>query len=328
MSSIYTKTGDQGQTGLLGGSRVGKDNAKVHCYGTLDEANASLGVAYSLLQNQDIKKVVRDIQKKLFILGAELASDEKGKKFIREKIEQTDVEALEKIIDYWLERVGPQREFVIPGKDTASAMLHVARTIIRRAERNIISFSKEEEIRPEILKYVNRLSDALFTMARAEENMEFVKLIKDKVIDKLKGLNKNNYTLELHMAKKMAEAAQEKALSMGVPIVFSVIDEGGNLVLLHRMKDSLLGSIDISINKAYTANAVKLPTHEVGKCAQPGESLYGIQNIDRMVVFGGGYPLKAGNKIIGGIGVSGGSVEEDMIIASFALRVFEMEKNT
>ncbi|MFZ5967675.1 MAG: cob(I)yrinic acid a,c-diamide adenosyltransferase [Bacillota bacterium] len=327
MSSIYTKTGDQGQTGLLGGSRVSKDHNRVQCYGTLDEANAMLGAAYSLSQNDDIKGIVRDIQKKLFVLGAELASDDKGERFIREKVQQTDIDGLEKIIDFWLDKVGQFKEFVIPGKNTVSAMLHVARTIIRRAERNIISFAREETVRPEVLRYVNRLSDTLFVLARVEETMEMVQFLKERVVERLKGLNKN-YTLDLQLAKRLARAAEEKALSMGIPIVFSVVDEGGNLVLLHRMKDSLLVSIDISINKAYTANAVKLPTHEIGKAALPGEVLYGIQNVDRMIVFGGGYPLKAGNQVIGGIGVSGGSVEEDMIIASFALRVFEMEKNT
>lgn len=325
MANVYTKTGDRGQTGLVGGSRVWKDDLRVHCYGTLDEANAMMGVAYSLCENKEIKNILKDIQKQLFILGAELASDEQGEKYIREKIEKEDIQKLEKIIDEYTEKIGQQKEFVIPGKTTASAILHVARTIIRRTERMVIELYKEEKIRDEIEQYMNRLSDMLFVLARVEEQHDLVEEVKRCVVKKLKEHGQHN-VLDLSIAKKMAESAEAKAKAMGIPIVFSVVDEGGNLVLLHRMEDSLLASIEISRNKAYTAASLKLPTHEVGKIAQPKEMLYGIQNMDRMIVFGGGYPLRVGKKYVGGIGISGGSVDEDMMIASHALRVFEMEK--
>lgn len=324
MANVYTKTGDKGQTGLLGGSRIWKDDLRVHCYGTFDEANSMIGVAYSLCENEEIKNILNDIQKQLFILGAELASDESGEKYIKEKIEEKDVKNLEKIVDYYIEKIGQQKEFVIPGKTTTSAILHVARTIIRRGERLVIQLHKEAKIREEIQKYVNRLSDMLFILARVEESNAFIKEVKDRVVRKLKG--NDDRVLNLSIAKKMAEAAECKAKSIGVPIVFSVVDNGGNLVLLNRMEDSLLASIDISINKAYTSNALKLPTNEVAKLSQPGEMLYGIQNMDKIIGFGGGYPLRVGKDFVGGIGVSGGSVDEDMKIASHALRVFEMEK--
>ncbi|MEW9122930.1 MAG: heme-binding protein [Thermotaleaceae bacterium] len=135
------------------------------------------------------------------------------------------------------------------------------------------------------------------------------------------------YTLSLALARKMAEAAEKKSEEVGVPIIFSVVDEGGNLLLLNRMENAILVSIDISINKAYTSVFLKLPTDQIAPLVQPGASLYGLQNTNnnRMVVFGGGYPLKIGNQIVGGIGVSGGSVEEDMLIASEALKVFKEE---
>ncbi len=137
------------------------------------------------------------------------------------------------------------------------------------------------------------------------------------------------YVLTLALARKMAEAAEKKSQEIGVPIIFSVVDDGGNLLLLNRMEEAILVSIDISINKAYTSVFLKLPTDQLAPLVQPGASLYGLQNTNnnRMVIFGGGYPLKKGNQIVGGIGVSGGSVEEDMIIASEALKIFEMEAN-
>lgn len=127
--------------------------------------------------------------------------------------------------------------------------------------------------------------------------------------------------IDLAKALKMIDTAQEKAESIGVPMVIAVVDEGGNLVAQHRMDGALIASISISFDKAYTAVAVKLPTHQLGELAQPGQPLYGIQNCvnGRMVVFGGGYPIVHEGEIIGGIGVSGGSVEEDMRCAEAAL---------
>ena len=108
-------------------------------------------------------------------------------------------------------------------------------------------------------------------------------------------------------------------------MVIAVVDAGGNPIALHRMDDALLVSINIAANKAYTAVAVKRPTHELAKVAQPGEPLFGIHTTDgcRIVIFGGGFPLKKGDEIVGGIGVSGGSVEEDMACAMAALQRFK-----
>jgi uncharacterized protein GlcG (DUF336 family) len=125
----------------------------------------------------------------------------------------------------------------------------------------------------------------------------------------------------LDLALELIVAAKKKATEIGVPMVIAVVDAGGNLVALQRMGQALLVSIDIAINKAYTAVAVKIPTHELAKVAQPGQPLFGIHNADggRVVIFGGGFPLKLNNEIIGGIGVSGGSVEEDIQCAEAAL---------
>lgn len=134
----------------------------------------------------------------------------------------------------------------------------------------------------------------------------------------------------LDLALELTVAVKKKATEIGVPMVIAVVDAEGNLVALQRMDQALLVSIDIAINKAYTAVAVKIPTHELAKVAQPGQPLFGIHNADggRIVIFGGGFPLKLNNEIIGGIGVSGGSVEEDIRCAEAALeRLVSGEKN-
>jgi uncharacterized protein GlcG (DUF336 family) len=122
-------------------------------------------------------------------------------------------------------------------------------------------------------------------------------------------------------AQAMIAAAEKKAAEIKLPMNIAVVDGGGNLVAFGRMKDSILVSIGISVDKAWTAAAVKLPTHILATVSQPGQSLYGINstNSGRVVVFGGGYPVKAKDQVIGGIGVSGGSVEQDMEVAQAGL---------
>lgn len=326
MANLYTKTGDKGETGLVGGSRVPKDSPRVNCYGTIDETNSMLGLAYSLTENEYIKEALGKIQRKLFTLGAELASDAQGlAKLGSHVICEEDIKDLEQIVDQCTEIVGKQTGFVVPGVNQASAALHVARTIVRRAERSIISAQRMVEIRSEAAKYVNRLSDAIYALARLEETLCQKEKLRSKVTEMVKeklGQSKEQTkAFNLETVKAMAELAEEKAKEIGVPVVFSAVDSGGNLMLLHRMEDSLLGSIDISINKAYTANALKMPTSQLAEASRPGQPLYGVQqtNDGRIVVFGGGYPYLAEGKIQGAIGVSGGTVEEDMSVAEYVL---------
>ena len=127
--------------------------------------------------------------------------------------------------------------------------------------------------------------------------------------------------MSLESLKKMAEYVEEKANEIGVPMVFSAVDAGGNLILLHRMEDALLASIKISWDKAYTACTLKAPTCALPDLTVPGGGLYGLQNLcdGRIVVFGGGYPIMKDGKVIGAIGVSGGTAEEDMAVATYAI---------
>lgn len=326
--AIYTKKGDKGETGLFGGSRIAKNSLKVNCYGTLDEANASLGVAYSLVTNEELRNIIRTIQQELFVVGAELASDEKGSQLLEKKVNEKNVAWFEEVIDRYEQKLGPIHEFIIPGETTASASLHFSRSIIRRAERLIVELSEHTEVRSELIRYVNRLSDVLFMLARAEVYFSLLEEVKSKVAEKMKETQSTAAVVTLELAYKMARAAEAKAAEINVPVVFSVADAAGNPILVHRMEDALLASLDISPNKAYTSVALKMATHELVPLIQPGGELYGVQlsNQGKIVTFGGGYPLKIGNKIVGGIGVSGGSVEEDMTIAAEALKVFEQER--
>ncbi|POG54002.1 heme-binding protein [Haloferax sp. Atlit-12N] len=131
--------------------------------------------------------------------------------------------------------------------------------------------------------------------------------------------------INLETAKVLIEAAEAEAESMGLRMVITVANPEGNLIAQHRMDDAWLASVDISRNKAYTAAALKTPTHELAEATEPGESLWGLQTTDenRLVVFGGGYPLEVDGEIVGTVGVSGGEVSEDMAVASAAVERFE-----
>lgn len=321
---IYTGTGDSGYTSLLGGKRVSKDDKRVETYGTLDEANSVLGIAKNLTKAVLLRDLIEKMQQKLFMISAEIARDEsENTKNI--KITQEDVQRLEQLIDDLQQKVPRQTEFVLPGGTAAAGALDLARTIIRRAERSYVSLIKEKDINGYLLQYINRLSDLLFVMSRMEEYENLVKKVTEKVTLKMLGIQENKL---LQLAKDLAQAAEEEALKLKVPMVVAVVDKGGNTILCHRMDNSLLGSLDIARNKAFTAVAVQTSTHNLAKQVQPGQPLYGFPatNQGKIVVFGGGYPLYEHNKLIMGLGVSGGTVEEDMKVAESAIkRVFAEE---
>ena len=163
---IYTRFGDKGQTSLLGGEVVFKDETRVVAYGEIDELNAVLGVIIAACEYQDITKMLNEIQKDLFTIGAELAFLPSNKKIRISHITADRVSDLENIIDKIEEQLTPLRNFILPGGTKLAALIHLARTVCRRAERSTISLNKKETINSEIIKYLNRLGDLLFVLAR------------------------------------------------------------------------------------------------------------------------------------------------------------------
>lgn len=164
---VYTKTGDDGTTGLVGGNRVKKYDLRLECYGTIDELNASIGLIRSHEIEEELKGLLTQIQNKLFNIGSRLASDEKGEEFTAKlEIKREDIEVLEKAIDHFEETLPELRNFILPGGEVSVAQCHMARTICRRAERRIVEFSEQTHVQDDMIKYVNRLSDFLFVLAR------------------------------------------------------------------------------------------------------------------------------------------------------------------
>jgi cob(I)alamin adenosyltransferase len=164
---IYTRTGDQGMTGLYGGQRVSKDSDRVEAYGTVDELNAQLGVALLAIDDHGLRERVIQIQNELFVLGADLATPHEAKASARvPRIAAEDVTRLESWIDEADSELEPMNSFILPGGSPGASHLHWARTVCRRAERRVITLEHSETINEQGRIYLNRLSDLLFVWAR------------------------------------------------------------------------------------------------------------------------------------------------------------------
>ena len=160
LSKIYTRTGDDGSTGLGDGTRVAKDSARVAAYGTVDEANSAIGLLLAAPIQTDIAELLTTVQHQLFDLGGELCIPGHA------AIQSADVDALEQALDRYNDTLPPLKDFILPGGGEAAARCHLARTIVRRGEREAVTLSRHESVRPEAIRYLNRLSDLLFVLAR------------------------------------------------------------------------------------------------------------------------------------------------------------------
>ncbi len=160
LSKIYTRTGDDGSTGLGDGSRVSKDSARVCAYGTVDEANSAIGLVLASELPEDVRALLVGVQHQLFDLGGELCIPGHAAIF------DADIERLEQQLDRCNADLPPLKDFILPGGGLAAAHCHLARTVCRRAEREVVTLSRHDAVRPEAVRYLNRLSDLLFVLAR------------------------------------------------------------------------------------------------------------------------------------------------------------------
>lgn len=163
---IYTKTGDAGQTSLLGGTRVLKNHVRISAYGALDELNAYLGLLRDLSETEERKNILFEIQNNLFVIASELASENEKAHSFALAFDEKESLVLEAEIDNMEKELEPLKSFILPGGHQVVSFCHIARTVCRRAEREIISLSQEAHVKDGIIKYINRLSDFLFVLAR------------------------------------------------------------------------------------------------------------------------------------------------------------------
>ena len=169
ITKVYTKQGDDGFTRLGGGQKISKASTRIDTYGTVDELNSVIGIVLSFEPVDDVKKALTKIQHELFIVGGDLCVlDEDKDKWEMKVIEEKNVTALEKLMDKMNEELKPLEDFILPGGTKAASFFHQARCVCRRAERLVVQLTEEADINRNVLKYLNRLSDALFVLARYE----------------------------------------------------------------------------------------------------------------------------------------------------------------
>ncbi|ANZ61196.1 cobalamin adenosyltransferase [Secundilactobacillus paracollinoides] len=185
--AIYTKGGDKGNTSLFDGKRVPKNSLRVETYGTFDELNANVSLADKFCLDPENRKILQRIEYRMFFLQGEIATEE-PEKFRQQStiITDEDVHYLESIIDKYTAELPKVTTFILPGSSCAGAQLHVCRTVCRRAERQFVSFMAENDVRPELERYVNRLSDFFYIMARSEDHVAENQKILDMVVERYK----------------------------------------------------------------------------------------------------------------------------------------------
>lgn len=182
--AIYTKGGDQGQTSLFDGLRVEKDSVRVDTYGTFDELNANISLAEKFCQSRENRQILQTIEYHMFYLQGEIATKDTAKFLAQSQtITAADTQMLEDVIDRYTAELPPVRSFILPGASVAGAQLHVCRTVCRRAERSFVKLSRDVHFRPELERYVNRLSDFLYIMARSEDYEALVNDVTQQVLE-------------------------------------------------------------------------------------------------------------------------------------------------
>ena len=344
--SIYTKNGDKGTTNLVHTKNVSKSDDRIQLEGTIDELSSHIGVLKTMIEDGEILRFLEKIQENLMKI-ADGVADPYNRDY---KINDDRTELLEEEIDRLEGLFNLPKEASLPGTCRLSAEIDVTRAVARRAERDLATVSVKFGSDTGSKKYMNRLADYLYVLARYEEAKntavhtgEAEKMAGGSVSVDTKTENssisgtldsvdeaviqavlrrmgmQNRITLEI--AKKLIEKIEQEALRRGKKAVIAVCGPDGNPIAVHVMDGAFLVSFDVALKKAYTSVAVKMSTMELAGLAQPGGTFYGVDKMDggKIVIFGGGVPLKSGDNIIGGLGISGGTGEEDHSLAEYAL---------
>ncbi len=299
MAKLYTGFGDKGYTQTINNKHISKSDPVIELLGTIDEFTSVLGVAKAHSHDKDLIFDIELVQKKLVSIMGEISGGAKS-------VTQDCIKAVESLCNkYYDDSV---KEFILPGKNLVSAQLDVARAVIRRGERVGVKAMQIGRINNLLVTYINRLSDLIYAMARYAEKEEELS----------EGIANTGEGLTLLLAKEIALAVEKRAEQLSKKVVVAITDSGANLLLLHSMDDAYIASCRIAQDKAYTAVALKMPTHKA-LAESRGGKLDGLMVTDnnKISLLGGGYPLVIGNKIVGGIGVSGGTAEEDTEFAHF-----------
>ncbi len=336
---IYTKHGDGGMTTLMSATQISKADERINALGTIDELTSQMGLAKAYIASMNTADSATcvahfdRVQGVLMTIMAGIADPRNRKHTVTEE----ETAFLEYIIDAVEASFPRERKFITPGYCELSARLDVARTIARRAERTLAVMDRKYAASAPAKAYLNRLSDYLYMLARKADYDEAARRegkaaptaaassadgAVNSIVEEVLRRVADARPLDLSKATRLIEEVEKCAKAMGKQAVIAVCNSEGNPIAVHVMDGAFLVSYDVAIKKAYTAVSVKMPTKDLYDLVQPGQTFYGLQNVDKMVCFGGGVPLKIGDTIVGGLGISGGTGEEDHALCECGIRAF------
>ena len=275
----------------------------------IDEAINLIKKLDKFIDNQDFSNILKELSKKFLLI-----KDKKNVSFETKNIESC-VLKYSNILSF-------NAEYKIPEENEEVLIAYLLYTIIKKIQRRFISLSKNKEIKVDLINYIDKSCDFFHIIYKFIREKAMVKYVTELISEKLSSVDMDN-NLSLEKARKIIRAGQKKAKKMNIAAVFAVVNAEGNLIIEERMDNAILVSVEVAYKKAYTAAALKLNTEDLTALVQPGAMFYGLQSDPKYIVFGGGMLLKINGKIVGAVGVSGGSAQEDMEIAKACVNAFE-----
>lgn len=275
----------------------------------IDEAINLIKKLDKFIDNQDFSNILKELSKKFLLI-----KDKKNVSFETKNIENC-------ILKY-SNILSLNDEYKTPEENEEVLIAYLLYIIIKKIQRRFLLLSKSRRIKLELINYINKSRDFLHIVYKFIQEKVMVKYVMELVSEKLSSIDMDS-NLSLEKARKIIRAGERKAKEMNIAAVFAVVNPEGNLIIEERMDNAILVSIEVAYKKAYTAAALKLNTEDLTALVQPGAMFYGLQSDPKYIVFGGGMLLKVDGKIVGAVGVSGGSAQEDMEIAKACVKAFE-----
>ena len=275
----------------------------------IDEAINLIKKLDKFIDNQDFSNILKELSKKFLLI-----KDKKNVSFETKNIENC-------ILKY-SNILSLNDEYKTPEENEEVLIAYLLYIIIKKIQRRFLLLSKSRGIRLELINYISKSRDFFHIVYKFIQEKVMVKYVIELISEKLSSIDMDS-NLSLEKARKIIRAGERKAKEMNIAAVFAVVNPEGNLIIEERMDNAILVSIEVAYKKAYTAAALKLNTEDLTALVQPGAMFYGLQSDPKYIVFGGGMLLKVDGKIIGAVGVSGGSTQEDMEIAKACVKAFE-----
>ncbi|MBQ9065566.1 MAG: cob(I)yrinic acid a,c-diamide adenosyltransferase [Blautia sp.] len=365
--SIYSKNGDRGTTDLVRSHNISKSDDRIGLAGEIEELNSHIGLCRSMISDPDTVRFLEKIQKTLLTVSSGVR-DPYNNDF---RLKTDSTELLEEEISRLEDILKSPDQDALPGRNLLSAELHVTRSVARRAERTLASVSVKFGADNGAKKYMNRLSDYFYMLAKYFESADAgtipgvstpgssysvtaaagsiadcsyseavsgvslssscsgmssdAEAVPEAVIQEVLKRMGVGMKMTLSTAKRLIEEIEKEAQRRGKNAVIAVCSPDGSPVAVHVMDGAFLVSFEAAVRKAYTAAALKMSTAELAVLASPGGTFYGIESLEngKITIIGGGIPLKSGNQIIGSLGISGGTAEEDHSLAEYGATILQ-----